>query len=305
VIVGVAEEGKRLDNFLLKRLKGSPKAYVYRVIRTGEVRVNGKRVKPAHRLSVGDQVRMPAEGEGAPRPSSSLAERIRRSVLHEDRHLLVVNKPPGLAVHGGRRLPFGLVEALRDLRPDVPELQLAHRLDKPTSGCLLLAKDSSSLTTLSDLMRSGRIEKTYLAVVRGRFGGKARTVRAPLRRSTLAGGERLVTVDPEGKPAESHFEPVDRTEHASLVSVRLKTGRMHQIRVHAAHEGHPLAGDDKYGSAEFNRFVARHGGGGRLALHAYQLVIPRRRGTALTVKAPLDEELRALVEGLGLSVPRA
>ena len=296
------DAGQRLDNFLRRELKGAPKSLIYRIVRTGEVRLNGGRVPPERRLQAGDVLRIPPVrlGEREERPlrvSPGLAERLRAAVLYEDRELLVLDKPAGLAVHKGSGLDYGVIEVLRALRPNEPFLELAHRLDRETSGCLALAKTPAALRALQDALRTGRVEKRYLALVRGYWNHGPREVNQPLRRNVLRGGERMVEVLDDGKPARTHFRPVSLHKPASLLEARIDTGRTHQIRVHAAYVGHPLAGDDKYGDADFNRLMAEQYGLRRLFLHAHSLSLPLG-GRDIAVSAPLDAELKAVMDRL-------
>ena len=295
--------GQRLDNFLLRELKGAPKSLIYRILRTGEVRLNGGRVQPDHRLQAGDVLRIPPVrlGEREERPLRAppgLAERLREAVLYQDRELLVLDKPAGLAVHKGSGLPYGVIELLRTLRPDEPFLELAHRLDRETSGCLALARTPAALRAIQNALRTGRVEKRYLALARGYWNHGPREIDQPLRRNVLRGGERMVEVLDDGKPARTQFRPVSLHKPASLLEARIATGRTHQIRVHAAHVGHPLAGDEKYGDAEFNRLMAEQFGLRRLFLHAHSLNLSLG-GRDIAVSAPLDAELKAVMDRLG------
>ncbi len=303
VEIGPDLAGQRVDNYLLGRLKGAPRNLIYRILRRGEVRVNKGRIRPDYRLRAGDVVRIPPvrlDARPAPaRPADAVLERLSHAILHEDPRLLILNKPSGLAVHGGSGLRYGVIEGLRALRPEARYLELVHRLDRETSGCLIIAKRRSTLRILHDLLRQNRIDKRYLALVRGRWEGGTRTVDAPLRKNVLRSGERIVRVDPAGKPSRSVFRPLAAGEPASLVEVRLETGRTHQIRVHAAHIGHPLAGDEKYGDARFNRQM-REQGLQRLFLHAHSLRIPLPGEKPLVVRAPLDDELLTLLDRLAL-----
>jgi 23S rRNA pseudouridine955/2504/2580 synthase len=270
VRVSEDEAGQRLDNFLLARLKGVPKSHVYRLLRKGEVRVNKGRAKPDYRVEPGDEVRLPPvrrpePGETPPRGRNA-GLRLESSIIHEDDRLIVLDKPTGIAVHGGSGLSHGVIEALRSARPDAPYLELVHRLDRETSGCLLIAKRRSTLRALHELLREGRVEKRYLALVKGRW--ELGEVRLEDRlRKTVRGGERIVTVDETGKTARSIFRPVEIGSAASLLEVRIMTGRTHQIRVQAAEAGHPLAGDERYGDRDYNRRM-KELGLERLFLHA-------------------------------------
>jgi 23S rRNA pseudouridine955/2504/2580 synthase len=292
-------EGQRLDNFLAGRLKGAPKSLIYRICRTGEVRVNGGRAKPDQRLAAGDQVRIPPvrlaeKGDAGPPPDAQL-NRIEASIIHEDRDFLVIDKPAGVASHGGSGVSFGAIELLRAARPR-DTLELAHRLDRDTSGILMLTRKRSALTALQAAIREGRVEKHYLALVQGALPKARLTVDAPLRKSVLQGGERMVRVDPEGKPSRSRFSEVECYTGASLVEVALETGRTHQIRVHAQHLGHPLAGDEKYGEREFNKAMREYGLK-RLFLHAarFEFAIGER---SYSFSAPLAPELAAVLDAL-------
>ena len=302
--------GQRIDNFLLASLKGVPKTRVYRILRKGEVRVNKGRIKASYRLQEGDMVRIPpirqSEPEAAAAPGARVLARIDASILAEEKGFLVLNKPSGLAVHGGSGLNYGVIEALRALRPDAPYLELVHRLDRETSGCLLVAKRRSVLREMHRLLReksqgksqTDGIDKRYLALLRGRWEGGERKVDAPLLKNTLRSGERVVTVSPEGKESLSLFRPVARNAEATLVEVRLLTGRTHQIRVHAASIGHPIAGDEKYGDEQFNREMKAKGLR-RLFLHAHFLGFSLEgHEQAYQFSAPLDEELEAVLDRL-------
>ncbi len=293
-----AEEGdvgQRIDNFLLRRLKGVPRSVIYRILRRGEVRVNARRVGPDYRLAAGDQVRVPpvrvAAERPAPQPGGAVAAALQAAILYEDERLLIVNKPAGLAVHGGSGVSYGVIEALRALRPQDRELELVHRLDRDTSGCLMLAKRRSLLRLLHALQRDGRVEKRYLALLAGRWRRGTARVDAPLRKSVLQGGERMVRVAADGKEAVTELRVVERFADSTLVEAVLVTGRTHQIRVHAAHLGTPILGDAKYGGAQANR-RCRDLGLRRLFLHASALAIHWPGDEPpLRVEAPLDPEL--------------
>src|SRR6185437_11233033 len=281
---------------------------IYRLVRKGEVRVNGRRARPEQRLEPSDNVRVPpvridAEPRGPARPPPQLLERVAQAVIHEDERLLVIDKPAALAVHGGSGLSFGIIEALRALRPE-EDLELVHRLDRDTSGCLLIARRRSSLRTLHALLREGRLEKGYLALVKGQWNLGRRRIEAPLRTDIRVSGERTVKVHPTGKVAVSEFRPVQffgkrasRLPSATLVEVALHTGRTHQIRVHAAHAGHPVAGDEKYGDPAFN-LAMRELGLERMFLHAHKVSFEWPGGAVFSASAPLPEALRAVIERL-------
>ncbi|MDA1107042.1 MAG: 23S rRNA pseudouridine(955/2504/2580) synthase RluC [Proteobacteria bacterium] len=300
--IGAGHAGQRIDNFLLSHLKTVPKSRVYRIVRKGEVRVNKGRIKPDYRLQLGDRVRIPPlrieEAAPKPPPSSHILTLVDASVLHEDDNLLVLNKPAGIAVHSGSGVSHGVIEALRMLRPAAPFLELVHRLDRDTSGCLMIAKTRPTLLALHELLRTGTMEKYYLALVQGRWSGGARTVNAALRRNVLRSGERMVQITEEGKEAESVFEPQRIYADTSLMRIALHSGRTHQIRVHAAHIGHPLAGDVKYGDARFNRAM-RAIGLKRVFLHAREIALKLPGGSRkIHVTAPLPADLQQVLEKL-------
>jgi len=301
VEVSADEAGQRVDNFLARHLKGVPKSVIYRILRRGEVRVNSGRIQAKYKLCAGDRVRIPpvrvaASSAAAIRPGVGLD--LEGRILFENNVCLVLNKPAGIAVHGGSGLSYGVIEALRAARPDAAYLELAHRLDRETSGCLVIAKRRSFLRAFHEQLRQGEVRKHYLALVAGRWQGGKRTVDAPLRKNQLRGGERMVTVDSDGKQAVTIFRPVTRFAGATLVEVELKTGRTHQIRVHAVHIGHPLAGDEKYGDAAFNRQM-RDIGLTRLMLHAHLLEFRLTQAVdAITLSAPLDTGLKAVLDRL-------
>jgi len=306
VTIDSGHAGQRLDNFLLTALKGVPRTHVYRILRKGEVRVNKGRAKADYRLEEGDVVRLPPvrRGETAGQElavkavASGKFDWLNERVLFEDEHLLVLDKPAGLAVHGGSGVSVGLIEALRQLRPQNPFLELAHRLDRDTSGCLVLTKSRSALVRVHDLLREGQLDKFYLALVQGHWQGGTRTVDVALDKHRSGGGERRVEVDEEGKESASRFKPVEKFPDTTLVEIHLLTGRMHQARVHAAHIGHPIAGDEKYGSATFNREM-KELGLMRLFLHAARLEFRHPlSGRRLSVSAPLPPELERALEKL-------
>ncbi len=304
VTVEQGNDGQRIDNFLRLHLKGVPKSHIYRILRRGEVRVNKGRIRQDYRLKAGDVVRIPPVRHAPELPLPALGapglERLAASVFYEDGSLLVLNKPSGLAVHGGSGMRFGVIEGLRALRPRARFLELAHRLDRDTSGCLVVAKKRSALRRLHSLFREADMAKRYLALVKGVWPDETVRVDVPLRKNLLRSGERVVRVVEDGKPALTLFEPLGVTELASLVRVAPMTGRTHQIRVHAAHMGHPVAADEKYGDAGFNQTL-RALGLRRLFLHAATLSFPHPdSGERLTLEAPLDSELRTVVERIGL-----
>lgn len=293
--VGEESEGQRIDNFLLRLMKGVPKSHVYRVLRSGEVRVNKGRVGADYRLRVGDTVRVPPV-RTAEAPDRSAVPPRDFDVVFEDEALIVVDKPAGVAVHGGSGVSFGVIEQLRRARPQARFLELAHRLDRETSGLLIVAKKRSALTALHDLFRDGGISKRYLALVKGRWMNPVQHVRLPLHKYLTPEGERRVSVSDEGKAAHSIVRLVARWENFSLVEVELKTGRTHQIRVHLAHLGFPLAGDDKYGDFSLNKALQK-AGLKRMFLHAARLSFGHpATGEAVDLSAPLPPELRKFLE---------
>ena len=298
--IGPEDADQRIDNYLLRILKGVPKSRIYRLLRKGEVRVNRGRARPDYRLAAGDQVRIPPVTTAAdkPGPGPVPGRQLAGRILHEDDRLLVVDKPAGMAVHGGSGLSFGVIEALRAARPEAKFLELVHRLDRETSGCLILAKRRSALRALHEQLRENRMDKRYFALLRGRLQPPRQRVDAPLRRNQLRGGERMVQVAGDGKPARTDFSLAEALPGASLVEAVLHTGRTHQIRVHAAHLGHPLAGDDKYGDPDFNRRL-RSLGLNRLFLHAHFIACDHpATGERFQISAPLDAELRGVLERL-------
>ena len=304
--VGEAETGQRIDNFLHRCLKGVPKSKVYRILRKGEVRVNKGRIKAHYKLCEGDIVRIPPIRVLPLKPqvgvSRSLEELLNASIIYEDAHLLVINKPSGLAVHGGSGVKQGLIEALRVMRPEGRYLELVHRLDRDTSGCIMIAKKRSMLRYLHQLLRDGGIDKRYLALVAGRWPNQRKVVSAPLLKNTLQSGERMVNVSEEGKKSLTHFTVIDRFSQATLIEAKPITGRTHQIRVHALYVGHPLVGDEKYGRSEVNREF-RGLGLKRLFLHAANLTVPMPEGQSpLKISAPLSSELLSLINQINTSI---
>ena len=270
--VSAGLEGQRIDNFLLARLKGVPKTMIYRILRKGEVRVNKGRIKPDYRIKEGDIVRVPPmrmtqADEPAPL-AKGLLERLEAAIVYEDKGLIVLNKPAGIAVHGGSGLTYGVIEAFRQMRPHNKEIELVHRLDRDTSGLLLIAKKRSMLRHLHEAFRGDGVDKRYMALVRGRWPASRKQVDAPLQKSNVRSGERMVEVNPEGKEALTLFKVVRRfADYATMLEASPITGRTHQIRVHALYAGHAIAGDTKYGDEGFSSEI-RELGGKRLFLHA-------------------------------------
>ena len=300
--VSDAESGQRLDNFLLRKLSGVPKTRIYRAIRKGEVRVDKGRAKPERKLSAGEVIRIPPIGSlETPAKAEAPArwnQRIAQSLVYEDKGLIIVNKPTGLAVHGGSGIDFGLIETLRQQRLEQPYLELVHRLDRDTSGLVMIAKRASVLRELHDLLRNDGIDKRYLALVAGKWPSHLARVQAKLGKSALSSGERMVRVDASGKPSITDFRVVERLAGATLVEAKPITGRTHQIRVHAQHAGHPILGDVKY-SDDGQLAVAKDAGLRRLFLHAYSLRF-ELGGKTIEVRAELDEELSGVCESLSL-----
>lgn len=294
------QAGQRLDNFLIARLKGVPKSKIYNVIRKGEVRVNKGRVKPEYKLRAGDWLRLPpvrtAEAGTVAKASNQMVSLLNQSILYEDDGLIVINKPHGLAVHGGSGINLGLIETLRQARPDCHHLELVHRLDRDTSGCLMVAKKRSYLRFLQESLReksagNGGIVKVYQALVVGSWSKRLKVMDAPLMKFAVAGGERIVKVNAEGKPSRTEFSILKRYDGVTLIEARPITGRTHQIRVHAQYAGHPLVGDEKYGIDELNEQM-KSVGIKRLFLHASSLVfLLPNSDKPVEVHAPLAEDL--------------
>jgi len=291
--IGEESAAQRIDNFLLRTLKGVPKSHVYRVLRSGEVRVNSGRVKPEYRLKAGDRVRVPPVRMSERKPPA--AKPLGLPVAFEDAALIVIDKPSGVAVHGGSGVSYGVIESLRAERPQAKFLELAHRLDRDTSGLLLVAKKRSALVELHRMLREGEIDKRYLAVVKGRWSGPAE-MRQALHKYVTASGERRVSVKEDGMKAVTRVSPKRSSDEFSLVELQLLTGRTHQIRVHLAHAGHPVLGDDKYGDFELNRVLAKNGVK-RLFLHAERLSLRHPlSGAALAFRARLPDDMKSFVE---------
>lgn len=296
--------GQRIDNFLLTKLKGVPKSMIYRIVRKGEVRVNKKRIKPEYKLADGDVVRVPpvrvSESEGRPGPSAKLTKvsQLEERILYEDKFLIVLNKPSGIAVHGGSGVEFGVIEAMRSLRTQQKFLELVHRLDKETSGVLLIAKKRSALRHLHDQLRYKKMQKDYVALVRGEWQNHDKVIKAPLLKLTLKSGERIVRVNKEGKESETRFKVLQRYSDSTLVQASPVTGRTHQIRVHCQYAGHPIACDEKYSEQKFDDSM-RAQGLNRLFLHAAQLKFTHPdTEEVMQVKAPLDTILESTLKKL-------
>ncbi|HMT38533.1 MAG TPA: RluA family pseudouridine synthase, partial [Thermomonas sp.] len=300
--------GQRLDNFLLGQLKGAPRSLVYKLVRSGQVRVNGGRAKAERKLDAGDEVRIPPvrlqmpDEDGKSPPPKGLLLALDAAIVFEDARLLAISKPSGMASHGGSGVSFGVIETLRALRPN-ESFELVHRLDRDTSGLMVIAKKRAALVELQALLREDHgagIEKRYLALLAGRMPDGVMSVDAPLHVGLRQGGERHVQVNPAGKPSLSHFRVLERRGGQSYCEVRIETGRTHQIRVHARHIGHPVAGDDKYGDAAANKRLREQVGLKRLFLHASTLDFALEGGKApYSLSAPLAPELLDVLDRLG------
>ena len=302
ILVAPEQAGRRIDNYLTGYLKNIPKTRVYKMLRKGEVRVNSSRVKPDYRLMEQDTIRIPPVYRDTPEtaehiPSPAMVGKINDNIIYEDDFILAINKPAGLAVHAGSGDQFGLIEILRTLRTDQSFLELVHRLDKATSGCLLIAKDHRILRNLHTMLQENRVKKTYLALLKGRLA-KNLEVSLPLRKNEMLSGERMVQVHAGGKVARTSFHPEKIYKSASLAHIEIATGRTHQIRVHAASVRHPVAGDDKYGDREFNKSIKKYGLK-RMFLHAESLVLKLPySGMLKTITAPLPDDLLMLLKKL-------
>jgi len=297
-------QGQRIDNYLLRVLKGVPRSQIYRILRKGEVRINKGRTKPHYRVQSGDQIRIPpirmAEAS-SPRVSQRSIQDLEQTILYEDKRIIIINKPYGMAVHGGSGIDAGVIEAMRQWRTDLPYLELVHRLDRETSGCLILAKKRSALRQLHEQLRESDMRKRYLTIVQGAWERGEYRIEKPLHKNVLRSGERVVRVSEQGKMAISIFNPLIVRSQASLLEVQILTGRTHQIRVHASHLGHPVGGDDKYGDESFNRYL-KSLGGGRMFLHARTLEFEMSEPhTEIAVNAPLDTQFEKMLDKLKLA----
>ncbi|MDT3669050.1 MAG: RluA family pseudouridine synthase [Aromatoleum sp.] len=296
--------GQRIDNYLLRICKGVPKSHVYRILRSGEVRVNGGRVGPTYRLAEGDEVRIPPVRVAEPVAGGPAPAGKPLPVVYEDEALIVVDKPSGKAVHGGSGVSYGVIEQLRSQRPEARMLELAHRIDRETSGLLIIAKRRSALTALHDMMREGRVQKRYLTLVAGRWPNPLQHIKEPLFKYLTPDGERRVRVSSEGKASHSIVHLVRRWSRFSLLEVELMTGRTHQIRVHLAHVGFPLCGDDKYGDFALNKALEAEGLK-RMFLHAAQLgFVHPLTGDPIALQSELPDELRAFLDHLDRTEPQ-
>jgi len=299
VTIDEGREGQRLDNFLLAELGRPPKSVIYKMIRKGEVRINKGRCKPDNKLHVGDVVRIPPFAVDEDRPvqvGDRTLDSVKQAILLDNSDFMIINKPSGLAVHGGSGLKFGLIEALRQLFPELKQMELVHRLDRDTSGCIVVAKKRSALREFHRMLREGEMDKRYWALVDGRWPTRKKIVNAPLKKNELRSGERVVRVSADGKESLTEFQVLRRFTEATLIEAKPITGRTHQIRVHAQHAGHALIGDDKYCEDEINQRY-RDKGIRRLFLHAHSLTFAWKKGV-VSIEAPLDEELLAALEDL-------
>jgi 23S rRNA pseudouridine955/2504/2580 synthase len=303
VTIAEEEAGQRIDNYLLRVCKGVPKSHVYRILRSGEVRVNKGRIDQMYRLAAGDVVRIPPV-RIAERTSTAPVPAAEFHIGHEDSHLLVIDKPAGVAVHGGSGVSYGVIEQLRMSRPDAKFLELVHRLDRETSGLLLLAKKRSALTSLHEQMREGTTDKRYLTAVSGDWRNPRQHVKAPLHKFTTADGERRVVVQAGGQEAHTVFNLIKKWEHFALLEAELKTGRTHQIRVHLASSGFPILGDEKYGDFALNKQLQKandeRGALRRMFLHAWRITFRHpETGAQMQLSAPLPAECQRFLVSLG------
>jgi len=300
--ISEGNEGQRIDNYLLSKLKGVPKSLIYRILRKGEVRVNKKRIKPDYKLQVGDVVRIPpvrvAERSQPAKIGDKLLQELEAAVLYEDDDVIVVNKPSGIAVHGGSGISLGLIESFRQMRPHSNFLELVHRLDRDTSGCIILAKKRSALKLMHESLKKSTITKIYHALVVGSWSDRKKRVDAPLKKNELKSGERIVKVDAEGKKSLTEYRVIEHFgRELTLIEARPITGRTHQIRVHCQFSGHPIVGDQKYGRDEDNKTM-KEMGFNRLMLHAAELRFPLPSGGRKVVIAPMDIRLQKSLQQL-------
>ena len=297
VTISEENEAQRIDNFLITYLKGVPKSMIYRILRKGEVRVNKKRIKPEYKLAIGDEVRIPpirVSEKTVPEISTKLNKvaDLEKAIIYEDDVILAINKPSGIAVHGGSGLSFGVIEGLRALRPEAKFLELVHRIDRETSGILLIAKKRSALKSLHEQLRLKQMQKNYLALVKGNWPSECKVVQAPLLKNVLKSGERVVKVNAEGKPSETRFKVEERFGFATLVKASPVTGRTHQIRVHTQYANHPIAFDDRYGDSQFDALLT-DSKLNRLFLHAANVkFIHPKTLQEMQLNAPLDDVLQ-------------
>lgn len=293
------DAGQRIDNFLFSRMKEVPKSHIYRILRKGEVRVNMKRISAFYKLKVGDSLRLPplfVSPDKPKKPSAKTLTTLSQRILYEDKYFLIMNKPSGMSVHAGSTVPIGVIEACRALYPNIPQLELAHRLDSETSGCLILVKKKSILREIHGLLREGKIIKQYLLLTAGQWKQDELRVDIPLHKHYRMGGKHLVEVDYKtGKSCLTVFEPIRVFKQASFMKAKIYTGRTHQIRVHAQHQGHAIAGDDRYGKPEFNKFM-HNLGLKRMFLHASSIEFKLPSSLqSIKVIAPLDPDLEKIL----------
>ncbi|MCG9682768.1 23S rRNA pseudouridine(955/2504/2580) synthase RluC [Vibrio sp. Isolate23] len=293
--------GQRIDNFLRNQLKSIPKSMVYRILRKGEVRVNKKRIKAEYKLKAGDLVRIPPvtieekQDEVAPSVKLNKVAELEHMIIHEDEHMLILNKPSGTAVHGGSGLKFGAIEALRALRPQARFLELVHRIDRDTSGILLVAKKRSALRHLQAQFREKTVQKYYFALVMGQWKSSCKVVKAPLLKNEV---NSIVRVNPQGKPSETRFKIIEKLADATLIQASPITGRTHQIRVHTQYTGHPIAWDDRYGDRRFDAYTAKVGLD-RLFLHAANIKFQHPSNDEwMEISAPMEPKLEKALAGL-------
>lgn len=302
--IDAERDGQRIDNFLFTRLKGVPKGLIYRLLRTGKIRVNGKRVKQTYRLQEDDEVNIPDIDISESTMSTindAIKNQLESATIYEDENILAINKPAGLAVHPGSRVPYGVIEVLRAIRPQASFLELVHRLDRETSGCLLIAKNKHSLNALHDLLRNSDannkdVKKSYLVLVKGEWGLGEKIVDTPLQSK----GPNSEVNDQKNawKNAHTIFKPIEYFKGFTLLNAQIKTGRTHQIRLHAAQIGFPVVGDSKHGDFAFNR-ECRKKGFKRMFLHAAEISFQLpNQGKRITITAPMDDELKVFIEGL-------
>lgn len=301
------DEGQRVDNFLMRHFRSVPRTLIYKIIRKGEVRVNKGRVKQNTRIKEGDIIRIPpikvSEKPVATVPKGQL-DRIEKNILFEDTDLMVINKPSGIAVHGGSGISFGLIEILREMRPLAKRIELVHRLDRDTSGCILIAKKSAILKELHAQIREDKMVKEYITLLFGKWDKNKTKIDLPLLKNTLQSGERMVKVDQSGKQSVSFFNIIASYDEVDLIKVRLKTGRTHQIRVHALSQGCPIVGDDKYGDKLINKQFRKYGIK-RLALHAQFLSFRHpniNNDTWMKIEAPLHDDFQTAIDTLSASL---
>jgi len=296
------DAGQRLDNFLMRILKNIPKGRIYQMVRKGEVRINKGRCKVSDRLAAGDKVRVPPVTLPDEKPQEvnyRAQNELANSVLYEDDAIMVITKPSGIALHGGTGVNVGVIETLRQMHPEIADcLELVHRLDRDTSGCLIIAKKRSALRVMHEMIRGNEMNKRYYAIVKGRWDPKVRKVDVPLKRALRQSGERVVYVDRAGKASLTRYRIHRQYKTVTWMDIKLETGRTHQIRVHALHMGHPLVGDEKYGDEAYNREM-KSKGLKRLCLHAYQLEFNHPlTGKPLSIEAPMDPEIEQALKGL-------